>query len=58
MTTVTEAGSRTAALVGRAERLFPGGVNSSVRTFRAVGRPPSCSRAAPDGMSAMALVGR
>ena len=33
-------GSRTAALVERAERLFPGGVNSPVRAFRAVGRPP------------------
>ncbi len=40
MTTVTEAGSRTAGLVERAERLFPGGVNSPVRAFRAVGRPP------------------
>jgi len=34
------AGSRTASLVERAERLFPGGVNSPVRAFRAVGRPP------------------
>jgi len=33
-------GSRTAALVERAERLFPGGVNSPVRAFRAVDRPP------------------
>ena len=40
MTTVTEAGARTAALVERAERLFPGGVNSPVRAFRAVARPP------------------
>ncbi len=32
--------SRTASLVERAERLFPGGVNSPVRAFRAVGRPP------------------
>jgi glutamate-1-semialdehyde 2,1-aminomutase len=40
MTTVTAAGSRTAALVERAERLFPGGVNSPVRAFRAVGRSP------------------
>ncbi|HYK96418.1 MAG TPA: glutamate-1-semialdehyde 2,1-aminomutase [Candidatus Dormibacteraeota bacterium] len=31
---------RTAALVERAERLFPGGVNSPVRAFRAVGMPP------------------
>ena len=34
------AASRTAALVERAERLFPGGVNSPVRAFRSVGRPP------------------
>jgi glutamate-1-semialdehyde 2,1-aminomutase len=33
-------GSRTSTLVERAERLFPGGVNSPVRAFRAVGRPP------------------
>ena len=33
-------GSRTASIVERAERLFPGGVNSPVRAFRAVGRPP------------------
>jgi glutamate-1-semialdehyde 2,1-aminomutase len=33
-------GSRTARLVERAERLFPGGVNSPVRAFRAVGRAP------------------
>ena len=33
-------GSRTASLVERAESLFPGGVNSPVRAFRAVGRPP------------------
>jgi glutamate-1-semialdehyde 2,1-aminomutase len=32
--------SRTRALVERAERLFPGGVNSPVRAFGAVGRPP------------------
>jgi glutamate-1-semialdehyde 2,1-aminomutase len=38
--TGTAIGSRTATLVGRAERLFPGGVNSPVRAFRAVGRPP------------------
>ena len=36
----TATGSRTAALVERAERLFPGGVNSPVRAFRSVGRPP------------------
>ena len=33
-------GSRNATLVVRAERLFPGGVNSPVRAFRAVGRSP------------------
>jgi glutamate-1-semialdehyde 2,1-aminomutase len=33
-------GSRSALLVERAERLFPGGVNSPVRAVRAVGRPP------------------
>ncbi|MCI0345771.1 MAG: glutamate-1-semialdehyde 2,1-aminomutase [Chloroflexi bacterium] len=33
-------GSRTASLVERAEHLFPGGVNSPVRAFRAAGRPP------------------
>src|SRR5258705_11237128 len=33
-------GSRTAGLVERAEGLFPGGVNSPVRAFRAVGRAP------------------
>jgi glutamate-1-semialdehyde 2,1-aminomutase len=32
--------SRTAALVERAEGLFPGGVNSPVRAFKSVGRPP------------------
>jgi glutamate-1-semialdehyde 2,1-aminomutase len=32
--------SRSAALVERAEELFPGGVNSPVRAFRAVGRRP------------------
>src|SRR6266446_2757367 len=39
---MTEAatGSRTSALAERAERLFPGGVNSPVRAFRAVGRQP------------------
>ncbi len=36
----TTVGSRTAALVERAEHLFPGGVNSPVRAFRAVGRQP------------------
>ena len=38
--TGTTVGSRTASFVERAERLFPGGVNSPVRAFRAVGRPP------------------
>ncbi len=33
-------GSRMAELVERAEDLFPGGVNSPVRAFRSVGRPP------------------
>ena len=39
---MTEAatGSRTAGLVERAERLFPGGVNSPVRAFGSVGRRP------------------
>ena len=36
----TASGTRSAALVERAEELFPGGVNSPVRAFRAVGRPP------------------
>ena len=36
----TEVGSRSTALVERAEELFPGGVNSPVRAFRVVGRPP------------------
>ena len=40
MTVRTALGSRCAALVERAEALFPGGVNSPVRAFRAVGRPP------------------
>ncbi len=31
---------RQADLIARAERLFPGGVNSPVRAFRSVGRPP------------------
>jgi glutamate-1-semialdehyde 2,1-aminomutase len=35
----TQIGSRNEALVARAGRLFPGGVNSPVRAFRAVGRP-------------------
>ncbi len=40
MTARTALGSRGAALVERAEALFPGGVNSPVRAFRTVGRPP------------------
>ncbi len=40
MTADTAAGTRTATLVARAERLFPGGVNSPVRAFRSVGRMP------------------
>jgi glutamate-1-semialdehyde 2,1-aminomutase len=36
----TKVVSRNTSLVERAERLFPGGVNSPVRSFRAVGRPP------------------
>src|SRR5919197_558400 len=36
----TSTASRTAGLVERAEALFPGGVNSPVRAFRSVGRPP------------------
>jgi glutamate-1-semialdehyde 2,1-aminomutase len=32
--------TRMAMLIERAERLFPGGVNSPVRAFRSVGRPP------------------
>jgi len=40
VSTVAAGGWRTAAIVERAERLFPGGVNSPVRAFRAVGRPP------------------
>ena len=40
MTAETASGTRTAALVERADGLFPGGVNSPVRAFRAVGRKP------------------
>jgi len=36
----TTLGARSEGLVERAEELFPGGVNSPVRAFRAVGRPP------------------
>ena len=38
MTTAIE--DRTVGLVAAAERLFPGGVNSPVRAFRSVARPP------------------
>jgi glutamate-1-semialdehyde 2,1-aminomutase len=38
--TATQLDSRSAALLERAEGLFPGGVNSPVRAFRSVGRPP------------------
>ena len=38
--TPTGTTSRTAGLVRRAEALFPGGVNSPVRAFGSVGRPP------------------
>ena len=38
--TLATARDRTAALVARAERLFPGGVNSPVRAFRSVGGTP------------------
>jgi glutamate-1-semialdehyde 2,1-aminomutase len=37
---IPHASARTAGLVERAELLFPGGVNSPVRAFRSVGRPP------------------
>jgi glutamate-1-semialdehyde 2,1-aminomutase len=37
---ITHATSRMASLVERADRLFPGGVNSPVRAFRSVGRQP------------------
>jgi glutamate-1-semialdehyde 2,1-aminomutase len=40
VTTRTATTSRNAGLVERAERLFPGGVNSPVRAFRSVGRAP------------------
>ena len=40
MTGVARRTSRTAGLVARAEDLFPGGVNSPVRAFRAVDRAP------------------
>ncbi|HZL32441.1 MAG TPA: aminotransferase class III-fold pyridoxal phosphate-dependent enzyme, partial [Verrucomicrobiae bacterium] len=40
MTASTRSAARTPALVARAEALFPGGVNSPVRAFRAVARTP------------------
>jgi glutamate-1-semialdehyde 2,1-aminomutase len=40
MTVTGVSRTRTAMLIERAERLFPGGVNSPVRAFRSVGRPP------------------
>ena len=40
MTAAPPVGTRTAALIQRAERLFPGGVNSPVRAFRSVGAAP------------------
>ncbi len=40
MTAVQPSRARTDAIVERAEQLFPGGVNSPVRAFRAVDRPP------------------
>jgi len=40
MTPAAAHASRQADLVARASDLFPGGVNSPVRAFRAVGRPP------------------
>jgi glutamate-1-semialdehyde 2,1-aminomutase len=36
----SRAADHQASLVARAEALFPGGVNSPVRAFRSVGRPP------------------
>ena len=38
--TTMQVASRSAAIVERAEGLFPGGVNSPVRAFRSVGRSP------------------
>ena len=40
MAATTSAPTRQQQLVRRAEDLFPGGVNSPVRAFRSVGRPP------------------
>jgi glutamate-1-semialdehyde 2,1-aminomutase len=40
VTAVQPSRARTDAIVERAEQLFPGGVNSPVRAFRSVDRPP------------------
>jgi glutamate-1-semialdehyde 2,1-aminomutase len=40
MSASIETEARSADLIRRAEGLFPGGVNSPVRAFRSVGRPP------------------
>jgi glutamate-1-semialdehyde 2,1-aminomutase len=40
VTAVQTSRARTEAIVERAEQLFPGGVNSPVRAFRSVARPP------------------
>jgi glutamate-1-semialdehyde 2,1-aminomutase len=40
MTVATSGTARSEALMARAERLFPGGVNSPVRAFRSVGGTP------------------
>ena len=40
MTATTRPQARNQSLIERAERLFPGGVNSPVRAFRSVGRQP------------------
>jgi glutamate-1-semialdehyde 2,1-aminomutase len=40
VTAVQPSRARTEAIVERAEQLFPGGVNSPVRAFRSVDRPP------------------
>jgi glutamate-1-semialdehyde 2,1-aminomutase len=46
-TTASMSGPRSSELLGRAERLMPGGVNSPVRAFRAVGgKPPFIASAA------------
>ena len=40
MTAISESTRRSSELLERAERLFPGGVNSPVRAFRSVGGTP------------------